>query len=197
MTVDATTSAELKVRGSVFIGTLLPVPDKRTADEKIGEFRQCYYDATHNCFAYRINPDEFRYSDDGEPSGTAGRPILSMIDKYELMHVLLVVSRYFGGTKLGSGGLTRAYGDCAEMVIRTAVIKRKLNYITLYASYSFALINKVQHTVKRYYGQIREDATEEGMEASIRVVPSRLERLKQELVTVTAGHIKFTQNMKN
>jgi uncharacterized YigZ family protein len=197
LTIDATTSTEMKIKGSVFIGTLLPVPDKRSADEKIGEFRQRYYDAAHNCFAYRINLDDFRYYDDGEPSGTAGRPILSMIDKYELMQVLLVVTRYFGGTKLGTGGLARAYGECAEMVIRTAVIKRKLNYITVQASYSFALINKVQLAVKRHNGQIREDATAEGMNASIRIPPSRLERLKNELINVTAGHIKFTQNIKN
>jgi uncharacterized YigZ family protein len=187
----------MKVKGSVFIGTLLPVQDKLSADKKIGEFRQRYHDASHNCFAYRIKQDDFRYSDDGEPSGTAGRPILSIIDKYELMQVLLVVTRYFGGTKLGTGGLARAYGDCAEMVIRKAVIKRKLTYTTLQASYSFALINKVQLAVKRHNGQIREDATAEGMEASIKVPPSRVKRLKNELITVTAGHIKFTQNMKN
>ncbi len=185
------------MKGSVFIGNIFPVPDKESAERKIREIRQRFHDATHNCFAYRMDEAEFRYSDDGEPSGTAGRPILSMIDKYELCNVLLLVTRYFGGTKLGTGGLARAYSGCAKAVIREAVIKRKPNYLTMRVFYSFDLINKVQHAVQRYGGRIKEDATADGMEAFIRVLPSRWEALKQELITTTGGRIEFAENKQS
>ena len=114
LTIQETSGAEIKIKGSRFIGIISPVADKVNAEKILIEIRKEFRNATHNCFAYRINSQEFRYSDDGEPSGTAGRPILSMIDKYQLQRVVLVVTRYFGGTKLGTGGLIRAYSQSAD-----------------------------------------------------------------------------------
>ncbi|MFZ0390871.1 MAG: YigZ family protein, partial [Calditrichia bacterium] len=147
------------MKGSQFIGTAAPVAGKDAAESFLENIRKEFYNATHNCYAYRIDEQIFRFSDDGEPGGTAGRPILSMLDKYQLRGTLLVVTRFFGGTKLGTGGLIRAYSRCADEAIRQAGIKKKANYQELHLAYYFDMINKVQHLVQKYGGSIAEDAT--------------------------------------
>ena len=104
--------------------------NKQQAETVYANIRRKYYDATHNCFAYRISPDDFRYSDDGEPSGTAGRPIFQVLENKNLTQTIIIVTRYFGGTKLGTGGLSRAYADTASEVIS----KTKLDVKTIYAN---------------------------------------------------------------
>ncbi|MDT3740550.1 MAG: YigZ family protein [Candidatus Kapabacteria bacterium] len=124
-TIAGPVFAEIKIKGSTFIGGAYPADNSETAIEILKSVRSKYFDASHNCFAYRFGFDgsEFRSSDDGEPSGTAGKPILFMISKYELSDILVIVTRYFGGTKLGVGGLVRAYSDSAEAVLQ--VVNRK------------------------------------------------------------------------
>jgi len=124
-TIEQPVFAEIKVKGSNFIAGAYPASDSVSALDILKTVRAKYFDATHNCFAYRIGFDgaEFRASDDGEPSGTAGKPIHFMITKYELSDILVVVTRYFGGTKLGVGGLVRAYSDSAEAVLQ--IVDRK------------------------------------------------------------------------
>ena len=111
----------IKVRGSEFIATIIPVTSKDQAMKELETIRSEFFDATHNCFAYRLGKGglEFRTSDDGEPSGSAGKPMLFMLQKYDVSDVLLIVTRYFGGTKLGIGGLARAYSDSSEAVLQT------------------------------------------------------------------------------
>jgi uncharacterized YigZ family protein len=110
---------EIKIKGSRFIGQAFHAADKEKATAFIESVRSEYYDATHHCFAYRIGIDglEFRSSDDGEPSGSAGKPILFTIQKSYLSDVVVVVTRYYGGTKLGVGGLAHAYSDAAKGVL--------------------------------------------------------------------------------
>ncbi len=124
-TIEEPAIAEIKVKGSNFIANAIPSKDSTSAIEHLKSVKSKYFDATHNCFAYRIGFDgaEFRASDDGEPSGTAGKPIHFMITKYELSDILVVVTRYFGGTKLGVGGLVRAYSDSAEAALQ--IVNRK------------------------------------------------------------------------
>lgn len=124
-TIECPVFAEIKIKGSAFIAGAYPADTSEVALEILKSVRSKYFDASHNCFAYRIGFDgsEFRSSDDGEPSGTAGKPILFMISKYELSDILVIVTRYFGGTKLGVGGLVRAYSDSAEAVLQ--VVNRK------------------------------------------------------------------------
>ncbi len=183
----------MKEKGSEFIGHLSPAEDRESAEEYLNNIRTRFHDATHNCFAYRIDENLFRYSDDGEPSGTAGKPILSMIDKYNLKNVILVVTRYFGGTKLGTGGLIRAYSRCAEETIGKASIRRKYNFRILEAEYPFEMISQVHHVVNRYEGKISEDATPRGMISRIEVLPSRAIRFKEELITATSGQVEIRE----
>ncbi|MEJ2633688.1 MAG: YigZ family protein [Calditrichia bacterium] len=185
---------ETKVKGSQFIGTLSPAENETDAEKFLESIRKEFHNATHNCFAYRVDESVFRYSDDGEPSGTAGRPILSMIDKYHLIKVVMVVTRYFGGTKLGTGGLIRAYSECAEEAVKGSRIRKKLIYEQLRISYPFEMINKVQHLVQKYEARIQDDASPEGMVSVIGIAPSRIEEFKTELISATAGKAEFLEN---
>jgi uncharacterized YigZ family protein len=119
-TIKSIQRTEIKVKGSKFIATIAPAKSKQEALEFLEEMRSEFYDATHNCYAYRIGWDgtEFRAADDGEPAGSAGKPILFTIDKYNVQDVIVVVTRYFGGTKLGVGGLVRAYSDSTEETLK-------------------------------------------------------------------------------
>ncbi len=190
LTISEKVSAEIKVKGSRFIGSAAAKDRKEEAESFIEEVRRTHHSATHNCFAYRIDALLFRYSDDGEPSGTAGRPILSMIDKYQLQHLVLVVTRYFGGSKLGSGGLIRAYSGAAERTIQQARILRKNNYFELSLEYPFEIINKVQHLVQKHDGRISENANLHGMISRVQIFPSRQETFLAELKELTSGKVK-------
>jgi uncharacterized YigZ family protein len=124
-TITERKRVELKVRGSRFIGTAIPVHSKEQANDELEKIRKEFWDATHNCYAWRLAPDglQYRFADDGEPSGSAGKPILFVIQQRELVNVLVVVTRYFGGTKLGVGGLARAYSDAAIAALDLAGVE--------------------------------------------------------------------------
>ena len=116
-------SSEIVEKKSRFIANVFHVETKEEAEEKIKEIKKKYYDARHNCTAYRLldgNLTMEKSSDDGEPSGTAGSPMLSILQKNNLVNVLVVVTRYFGGILLGTGGLVRAYSDAAKKAIELA-----------------------------------------------------------------------------
>jgi len=111
-----------KLKGSRFLGCTRPVTDEQQARDYLADLRAEYHDARHHCSAWRIAPngDPWRYSDDGEPSGSAGRPILQQMEGADVSGLVVVVVRWFGGTKLGVGGLMRAYGAAAKAVIEVA-----------------------------------------------------------------------------
>ncbi len=119
-TIDSFATAEIIEKKSRFIANAYNVESKEEAEEKIKQIKKKYYDAKHNCFAFSIIEENnviLKSSDDAEPSGTAGEPILNVIKKNNLKNILIVVTRYFGGILLGTGGLTRAYSNAASSVI--------------------------------------------------------------------------------
>ena len=126
-TIEAPARAEQRVDGSRFLADAAPVTDRRDVAARVEAIRSREHKATHHCTAYRIGAEgeEARYNDDGEPSGTGGAPILRQIDARTLTNTLVVVTRYFGGTELGTGGLARAYGDAAAAALdRASVVER-------------------------------------------------------------------------
>ena len=147
-------SAEIKIQGSRFIGHLFYTTDRESAEEIYGEIKKKYYNATHNCFAYRIDENNFRFSDDGEPSGTAGKPILQVLEGQNLCYTLAVVTRYFGGTKLGTGGLIRAYTDATKAVLARTKIIEKIRYREFKLSMGYDTLRDVQDLISRYQGKI-------------------------------------------
>jgi uncharacterized YigZ family protein len=129
-TIEKPKRAEIKIKGSRFIASAASVSSKEETNLFISAIRSEFFDATHNCFAYRIGWEglEYRSSDDGEPSGSAGKPILFSIQKYDFNDSAVVVTRYFGGVKLGVGGLARAYSDAAQAVLETCK-RKKINIV--------------------------------------------------------------------
>ena len=113
---------EFYEKKSHFIGRAWPVETEEEALEKIQQMKKQHYDATHNCWAYVIKDGPMRFSDDGEPQGTAGMPMLNILRNSGLRKVVAVVTRYFGGVKLGTGGLVRAYGGAVSKCIKSSVV---------------------------------------------------------------------------
>ncbi len=126
-TILANSSSELDVKKSKFIANIIKITDEQDAKEKLNQIRKEYSDARHNCYAYIVYDNETKTkieksSDDREPSGTAGIPMLTLLQKNNLVNILIVVTRYFGGILLGTGGLVRAYTDSSKQALETAKI---------------------------------------------------------------------------
>ncbi|MCB0281848.1 MAG: YigZ family protein [Calditrichaeota bacterium] len=176
---------EIKVKGSRFIATIIPVSSKEDAETKYSEICKKYFDATHNCFAWRVDDQLWRYSDDGEPSGTAGKPILSAIDGKQLKQVLCIVTRYFGGTKLGTGGLIRAYGDAAAQALEQVPLKIKTYLEKVTVEYDYSLENIIRRVLQEFEGKILESYYNESVKMILALPVSKKEAFKNYLNELT------------
>lgn len=157
---------EIKVKGSRFICSLKSVETIEDADSFIKTVSQKYHDATHNCFAYKLdleNQQKTRFSDDGEPPGTAGQPILHSIIGHNLTNVVLVVTRYFGGTKLGPGGLARAYQQVSTLTLNNSKIVKMTKKSQICTKASFKHVNIVMQAVKKFDCTIEQKKFESDM----------------------------------
>lgn len=145
-TILKSNQAEIIEKKSKFIGTAMPIENETEAEEFINSMRKKYYDATHNVFAYQLGErnELQRSSDDGEPSGTAGKPILDILKNEDIKNVAVVVTRYFGGTLLGTGGLVRAYSKCAKDALISSQIIEKVLYQEFEIYVDYNLLGKVQ-----------------------------------------------------
>lgn len=147
ITLSDNSTGEIIVKKSRFIASLYPVESETAALELIDSLKKKYWDASHNCYAYIIGSDNplMRCSDDGEPSRTAGKPMLNVLLAQKLTNILAVVTRYFGGTLLGTGGLVKAYqGAVLEGLKNSKIITKQLGYKTLIQT-DYNLIGKLQY----------------------------------------------------
>jgi putative IMPACT (imprinted ancient) family translation regulator len=149
--VQSRYSLELEVKKSRFLATALPLAEGEAAERRLGEL--CHPDASHNCWAWRSG-DAYRSHDDGEPGGTAGRPIRAAIDGAGIDRVLLVVARWFGGIKLGAGGLVRAYGGAAAECLRLAPKRQVEPRSRLQVQAGFALSGMLYTLAARHAAEI-------------------------------------------
>ena len=142
---------EFIVNKSRFIGDSKPVSSEEEALGFLASIRAQYKDATHHCYAYVLGADRMdrKASDDGEPSGTAGLPILKVLDEAMAANVLVVVTRYFGGTLLGTGGLTRAYTEAAKAAVADAGLARMREGEVLTLTMDYALLDQVSYLLKQ------------------------------------------------
>ncbi len=152
-TIDEEVESEFREKASRFLAIAFPATSRQEAEDRLLEIRKKYHDATHHCFAYRIFEDDLieRSSDDGEPSGTAGKPILRAIEKFKYYELCVVVVRWFGGTKLGTGGLVRAYGRAADVVLQSAVRRQCEATFPVEIRFSPSITNSVFHVVVRFH----------------------------------------------
>ena len=157
-TIDSAGEGIFKDKGSRFIARAFPVENEEQVKEILVNLKKEYYNARHHCYAFRFNPEEeqFRSNDDGEPSGTAGKPILNQLLSKELMNILVVVVRYFGGTKLGVSGLINAY-KCAtiDALENTKIVKRFI-YRQIEIRFEYPLMNSVMSLVKEEAVEVLE-----------------------------------------
>lgn len=151
-TIDKSGSAEFKDRGSKFIAYAYPVDNADQFKKHLQALKKEHAKAVHHCFAYRLglNGDNFRSSDDGEPSGTAGKPILGQIDSKQLTNTAVIVVRYFGGTLLGVPGLINAYKTSTALVLQTVPIIQKQVEIMYSLQFDYTLMNTVMQLIRQY-----------------------------------------------
>lgn len=150
LTIAAPTIAETKEKGSRFIAYAYFVQSEEAVKERVDILRKEHFKATHHCYAYRLGTEgkQYRANDDGEPSGTAGRPILGQIDSFGLTNVLIVVVRYYGGTKLGTSGLIAAYKESAKEALQISEIEEKIVESTLEIRFAYTLLSDVMQFLK-------------------------------------------------
>lgn len=184
--------AEIKVKGSKFIAHIVPALSKEDAEEAYLYFKKKYYNATHNCLAYRINENVFRYSDDGEPSGTAGKPILQALDGKHLQEVLCVVTRYFGGTKLGTGGLIRAYSEATIEAIQNLAVKIKVKSKQYSVNFPYELEPNIRRLLTAMNGQLKESKYDARVQFILTVPLSHSKRFEQQLSELHYQAVQFS-----
>ena len=155
-TISLSTEGIYKEKGSKFLSFAISVNSSEEVKELIKTFKKEYYDARHVCYAYMLGAErkEWRANDDGEPSGTAGRPILGQINSRELTNILVIVVRYFGGILLGTGGLTTAYKEATSDALNQAEIIEKTVEEILAVNFEYILMNDVMHVIKDTNAQI-------------------------------------------
>lgn len=165
-TLSAPSTGEFKDRGSKFIAYAWPVHTEEEALAHLEALRKEHFKARHHCFAWRFGPDgaRFRANDDGEPSGTAGRPMLGQLDAFGLTDVVVVVVRYFGGTLLGTSGLIQAYREATAEALRAATIVEKIVCDAFQLDFDYALMPDVMNAVKKLELEItQQDFGERGL----------------------------------
>ena len=161
-TIEKPSNAEFKDRGSKFIAYAFPIREGLDFKENMAVLKKEHPKAVHHCFAYRIGIDgmNYRVSDDGEPSGTAGRPILGQIDSKQLTNVLIIVVRYFGRTLLGVPGLINAYKTVAALALETTSIIQKPVVVNYRLQFDYTQMNDVMKLVKQFDCMILKQETQ-------------------------------------
>lgn len=171
-TLAAPAESSLRERSSKFRSFAYPVRSEEEIRDRLDRLRKQYFDATHHCYAWRLGPhgERFRSCDDGEPSGTAGRPILGQMLSAQVTDCLIVVVRYFGGTKLGVPGLIAAYREAATEVLAAAEIAERTVDRTIVVQFPYVAMNEIMRVVKDEQPEIRRQECDNlcTMELSIR-----------------------------
>ena len=181
---------------SRFIGRVWPVETEEEALQKIQEMKKQHYDATHNCWAYVIRDGGMRFSDDGEPGGTAGNPMMQVLQREELYNVVCVVTRYFGGVLLGVGGLVRAYTKGAKIAIDAAGKSMKRVWSVLYVPCPYTFYERVKLEVAAHEGIIRDTQFGAEVELEILVAENKAQPFLDALTDLTSGTVEGMETGK-
>lgn len=188
-TIKSSYSSEIKISKSTFIANAFPVKAKEEAENKLDEVRKEYYNARHHPYAYKtgLANETVKMSDDGEPSGTSGKPIMNAIEKYELTNILVVVTRYFGGIKLGTGGLKRAYFEAADVCLSNCEITEKLIKKELATECDYHYINNLMNLIDQYGSKVKKNVSDERVKLIIELRLSAIESFTNDFTNLTAG----------
>jgi len=188
---------EVTVERSRFIASTAHVTTEDDARAFLQSIKKEFHDARHNCSAWVLGDSDSendlrpRSSDDGEPGGTAGMPILNMLRAKHLTNSIIVVTRYFGGIKLGTGGLTRAYGNAAELGIAASKIARVDTCARLAVKLSYPMLAPIQNYLRQKESRVADIGYAEDVIIEILIDKAKLETIKNDIVNLTAGNVQF------
>lgn len=194
LTISETAEAIYKEKSSKFITYAYHVESEQQVKEILDGLHKRYYDATHHCYAYRIGwtGEQFRANDDGEPSGTAGRPILGQLVSAGVTNIFVVVIRYFGGTKLGVGGLVTAYKESTQAVLEVAKIEERTIDACFEITFDYIVMNDVMKAVKELQPKIVAQTYDNLCTMSLRIRRSKEAQLAKMLENVDALTFEIT-----
>ncbi len=179
---------EFTEKRSRFIGHLWQVETEEEAREKIAQMKAKYYDARHNCWCYIIREGKIiRYSDDGEPQGTAGHPMLDVLTGAGLVNTLAVVTRYFGGTLLGTGGLVRSYTKALQDALEKSILIERKNGIPLTVTADYTAIGKLEYFFAKEELPALSKEYGENVKETLLIPEERLSKVQNEIIQMTGG----------
>lgn len=185
---------EDKVKDSRFIATAAPINNEKEAQSFIAEIKKEFHDASHNCSAWRIGKGgslKYKFNDDGEPAGTAGRPIIKALENRDLSDICVVVTRYFGGTKLGTGGLARAYGQTAAELLKKCEIEKKYVTQTLEFTAGFDFVGVIHNVMDNFKVDLKESRYGDDVLFIVEVRKTEYTAFRDKLTEATNGQVRF------
>ena len=186
----------MRERSSKFLSYAYPVTNEEQIRTHLDTLHKQYYDATHHCYAWRLGPhgEQFRANDDGEPSGTAGKPILGQLLSHDITDCLIVVVRYFGGTKLGVSGLIQAYKEAAADVIAVSNVVERTVDTVIKLDFSYMVMNDILRIIKDEQPQIREQIFDNLCTMTLAIRQSKAPTLLGKLSKVSGATIEVIEN---
>jgi uncharacterized YigZ family protein len=185
--------AEYRIKASRFIATAGPISDLAEASDFRDRERKRFHDATHHVYGVVLHGGQERFDDDGEPSGTAGRPTLSAIERAGLSDVVVAVTRYFGGTKLGTGGLARAYGAAADLALELVPVQTVVQGRKVLLTHSYADTGLVARLVETIGVKRLHEWYGDQVELEVALPAVRVGRLRVEVAEATAGRAALVE----
>ena len=185
-TIASSSEGSYKEKGSKFLSFAFPVKNVDEINQILAQYRKQYYDARHICYAYMLGnaKNEWRANDDGEPSGTAGRPILGQINSFELTNVLVIVVRYFGGILLGTGGLITAYKEASMNALEQANIVEQTIDEVFTVGFDYLLMNEVMRVIKEINPLVLDQSFDNMCSMKLSIRQSDAEKLKSKLGSI-------------
>jgi uncharacterized YigZ family protein len=195
-TIEDFKEIRFKEKGSLFISQAFPVSEEEQALSILNSVRKEFYDATHHCYCFKLS-DYFKYSDDGEPNGTAGIRILNAIDHFNLLNLLVVVIRYYGGVKLGVGPLGKAYYNGAHLVLEDIKTITKYNYEEISFTFSYDYISQVHQLLEKYEAKITKTDFNSNVILTSLIKPAFIEQIEKKVISFTKGSVIIKRENKN
>ena len=198
-TIDIPSAESLyKEKGSKFYGLVFPVTTEIDVNEILEKVKKEHYKARHWCYAWQIGKEKekFRYNDDGEPSNSAGAPIYGQIESFDLTNILIIVVRYFGGVKLGVGGLVRAYKTAAKLALENSKIQTKTINDEFILTFEYKDMNRIQRVIKKHNIPIIDQKLELNCQYTISMRKSRTKTIIEAFEELRCVRIINSENVK-
>ncbi|MCF8260753.1 MAG: YigZ family protein [Melioribacteraceae bacterium] len=196
-TIRSDSEFHFKEKGSEFIGLAYNFDSESDIQQKLNELKKNHYNATHHCFAYKLKTGEFKYSDDGEPKGSAGIRLFNAINHFDLNDLLIVVIRYYGGTKLGVGPLGKAYYHAAEGCIKNSRFVKMKKYVSLFINYEFAHTSLLHRSLSNFDTKIISEDFTLKPKMEVLIFTEEELHLKQLLSEQSNGSIHFDESNRS